>query len=92
MVSIRGEGTAGFSDDPKNKKQGNCTLQANLASVPETIMILNLNYLDNSSKMNFWEFSGSCKSSCLLVKSNFGKKFGFNKLFFGFLSAIPGYS
>lgn len=53
MVTTRGEGTAGFSDDPKNKKWENCTLRANLASVSERIMELNLSYLDNSSKINF---------------------------------------
>lgn len=56
MVATRGEDTAGFSDNLKNKKQGNCTLQANMASVSERIMVLNLYYLDNSSKINFLEF------------------------------------
>lgn len=72
MVATTGEVTAGFSHDPKNKKWGNCTLQANLGSLGEGIVEFNLCYIYYSSKINFWEFFWSYERNYLTVKSNFG--------------------
>lgn len=53
MVATGGEGTAGFSDDPKDKKRAIAPCKQ---TWPLCLRELNLSYLENSSKTNFRKF------------------------------------